>query len=95
MNQNLEVLQVIKSVHDVVCGEAGLVMIGSTCPAVQAELVCIQVGIADLLAALRTSKAFPGCRTRTGVSIASHGHMSRLVSRVDRLVGCHVGVLTS
>ena len=75
--------------------EGGLVMMGSTSLVPLTEWVCIHVGIADLLAALKTSEAFPGCRTRTGVSIASHGHMGRLVDSVGRLVGCLVGVLTS
>ena len=70
-------------------------MMGSTSLVPLTELVCIHVGIADLLATLKTSEAFPGCRTGTGVSIASHGHMGRLVGRVGRLVDCQVVMLTS
>ena len=37
-------------------------------------VVCMYVGIVDLLAALREiPEAFPGCRTRTGVNSTSHG----------------------
>ena len=39
-----------------------------------AVLVCMYVGIAHLLAALREiPEAFPGCRTRTGASSAFQG----------------------
>ena len=43
-------------------------------------VVCMDVGIGDLLAALRE---FPGCRTRTGVSSASRGPVVGNVGLVD------------